>query len=207
MLSAEQTGAVACLADGRRLILASSSPFRRELLSRLGLPFTALSPDIDESKLRGESAQDLTGRLAHGKAKCIAERRPRSLVIGSDQVAVMDDCILGKPGHHNAALAQLRAASGKVVCFYTGLCLYDSDSERTQTAVVDYRVHFRTLSEDTIERYLRAEHPYQCAGSFKSEKLGIALCDRLQGDDPTALIGLPLIKLVDMLAQESILIP
>ena len=206
-LSANETPPPSRLADGRRLILASSSPFRRELLSRLGLPFTTLSPAVDESVQTGEAAEDLTTRLARAKAQTIAAQCPNSLVIGSDQVAVLDSRILGKPGHHAAACAQLRSASGKTVRFYTGLCLYDSNSGRAQTAVVDYQVHFRDLSDAMIERYLQRETPYQCAGSFKSERLGIALFSRLQGDDPTALIGLPLIKLVDMLAQEHIFVP
>jgi len=195
------------LPDGRKLILASSSPFRRELLARLGLPFCTEAPHVDETAQAGESASALTERLAQAKAQAVAARHTDALVIGSDQVAQLDQHILGKPGHHAVAVKQLKAASGKAVRFFTGLCLYDSTSGRCQSAVIPFQVHFRELSDEMIERYLRRETPYQCAGSFKSEGLGIALFRRLQGDDPNALIGLPLIKLITMLAAEHINVP
>ncbi len=195
------------LADGRRLILASTSPFRRELLARLGLAFEALPPGVDETPLPGEPAETLVARLAHAKAAAIAAHAPGALVIGSDQAAVLDGRILGKPGDHARALEQLRAASGRAVDFFTGLCLIDADSGRAQLEVVPFRVHFRTLDETRLERYLRHEQPYDCAGSFKSEGLGIALFERLEGDDPNALIGLPLIRLVRMLEAEGLEMP
>ncbi len=195
------------LADGRRLILASTSPFRRELLARLGLPFETRAPEIDESPLAGEAAAVLVARLAEAKARSIAVRDARILVIGSDQVAVLDGGILGKPGNHERALEQLLRASGKTVVFHTGLCVVDSDSGRAQVDVVPFRVVFRKLDLARIERYLRREQPYQCAGSFKSEGLGIALFERLEGDDPTSLIGLPLIRLTRMLEAEGIAVP
>lgn len=192
------------LADGRRLLLASTSPFRRELLARLQLPFQVVAPHVDETPLQDERPADLTARLAESKAGAVAAAEFRALVIGSDQVAVLDGRILGKPGSHERALAQLTRASGRTVMFYTGLCLLDSDSGRRQVEVVPFRVIFRRLTEAQIERYLRREQPYHCAGSFKSEGLGIALFERLEGEDPTSLIGLPLIRLVRMLEVEGV---
>ena len=192
------------LEDGRRLILASTSPFRCELLRRLCLPFEIQAPDIDEMPLANEQAQPLVGRLAAAKACAIACKNTKSLVIGSDQVAVLDGKILGKPGHHEQASEQLLQASGRRVAFYTGIALIDSDSRRSQVAVVTFHVHFRELSSRQIESYLQREQPYQCAGSFKAEGLGIALFDRLEGDDPSSLIGLPLIRLTRMLEIEGV---
>ena len=192
------------LAGGRRLILASTSPFRRELLARLALPFTAQAPDTDETRQPAESAPALVARLARAKAEAVAMREPNALLIGSDQAAVLDNDILGKPGDHANALAQLRRASGRTVSFHTGLCLLDSASGQCQVAVETFRVVFRTLSETQIEHYLRREQPYGCAGSFKSEGLGIALFERLEGDDPTGLIGLPLIRLTRMLEAAGV---
>ncbi|MEZ5585173.1 MAG: nucleoside triphosphate pyrophosphatase [Candidatus Competibacteraceae bacterium] len=192
------------LADGRRLILASTSPFRKDLLSRLGLPFETRAPDIDESRLPGEDAVALVARLAEGKARAVARHESGALVIGSDQVAVLDADILGKPGTHDRAVAQLARAAGNTVTFQTGLCLLDSDSDRMQIDTVPFQVVFRPLQSHQIEAYLRREQPYQCAGSFKSEGLGIALFERLIGDDPNSLIGLPLIRLVKMLESESV---
>lgn len=188
-----------CLSDGRRLVLASTSPFRRELLARLGLPFSTQAPDADESHLPGEDAPALVARLAGLKAQAVACYEPAALIIGSDQAAVLDGEIIGKPGDHERAAAQLRRASGRIVTFYTGLYLLDSASDQHQMAVEPFRVAFRPLTTAMIEGYLRRERPYQCAGSFKSEGLGIALFERLEGDDPSSLIGLPLIRLTRML--------
>ncbi len=190
-----------------QLVLASSSPFRRQLLERLAIPFQTAAPDVDERPLPGETAEDLVRRLARAKAAAIAARRPEALVIGSDQVAVIDGEIIGKPGDHAAATRQLERAAGKTVRFLTGLCLIHAPSGRTQLEVVPFAVEFRALSAQQIENYLRREQPYDCAGSFRSEGLGIALFERLIGDDPTALIGLPLIRLVRMLEQEGLRIP
>jgi septum formation protein len=187
------------LSDGRRLILASTSPFRRELLARLGLPFTVRAPDVDETRWPAEGAAALVRRLAEWKARRVAEEESTALIIGSDQVAVLDGEIIGKPGDHLQAVEQLQRASGRGVVFYTGLCLLDGASGRRQVAVESFQVMFRTLTVEMIEHYLQREQPYQCAGSFKSEGLGIALFERLEGDDPTSLIGLPLIRLVRML--------
>lgn len=190
------------------LVLASSSPFRRQLLTRLGLPFVCDSPDIDEQPLADETPQALVMRLAESKAATVAQRRPGALVIGSDQVAVLaDGRIIGKPGNETRAAEQLAAASGASVTFLTGLCLLNSASGRRQTLCEPFRVHFRQLSPDTIARYIDQEQPLNCAGSFKSEGLGITLFRRLEGDDPNALIGLPLIRLTDMLAEEGIALP
>jgi septum formation protein len=188
----------------RPLILASTSPFRRDLLARLGLPFTVQAPDADETPQPGEDAPALVARLGTHKAQTVARHHPAALIIGSDQAAVLDDQIIGKPGDHERAMAQLRRASGRTVTFYTGLCLLDSASGQQQVAVELFRVVFRTLTEPRIESYLRREQPYQCAGSFKSEGLGIALFERLEGDDPTTLIGLPLIRLTRMLEAAGV---
>lgn len=186
------------------IILASSSPFRKELLQRLQLPFETISPDIDEKNSHGESPQALVARLALAKANAIAEHYIDALIIGSDQVAVLDDQILGKPGSHERAHQQLRAASGKRVLFLTGLCLLDSRDGTHQDVVVPFEVEFRQLNQTMIEAYLKKEQPYHCAGSFKSEGLGITLFERLGGDDPTALIGLPLIQLTRMLERAGV---
>lgn len=188
----------------RRLILASTSPFRRMLLERLALPFEVRAPDVDETPLAGESPTDLVRRLARAKALAVAGVRPGSLVIGSDQVAVHGGRVVGKPGDHDAAVEQLRAASGQRITLYTGLALVDADSGRGQLEVVPFHVHFRRLDDGMIERYLRREQPYNCAGSIRSEGLGIALLARFEGDDPNALVGLPLIRLVAMLEAEGV---
>jgi MAF protein len=188
------------------LVLASTSPFRRELLERLGIPFRTVAPDADETALPGETPQALVGRLARLKARA-AGATHRGLIIGSDQVATTGSDILGKPGNHERAVAQLRYLSGKRVSFHTGLCLLDSVSGNCQVDVVPYHVVFRTLDDAQIEHYLRADQPYHCAGSFKSEGLGITLFERMEGDDPTALIGLPLIRLTSMLKQAGIVLP
>ncbi|MNQ14030.1 Maf-like protein YceF [compost metagenome] len=189
------------------LILASSSPYRRALLERLHLPFACQAPEIDESPLPGESAERLVCRLAEQKSRALASRHHQHLIIGSDQVAALDGQILGKPHTFERAREQLRAASGASVTFYTGLCLHNSQSGHTQTACIPFTVHFRTLDDACIERYLRLEQPYDCAGSFKSEGLGISLFRSTAGEDATSLIGLPLIRLVDMLLAEGVQIP
>jgi len=187
-----------------QLILASTSPFRRELLDKLGLTFATASPEIDETPQPGESAADLVARLAEAKARAVAAEHPDTLIIGSDQVAVLGEEILGKPGQHDRAVAQLQAASGQAVTFLTGLCLFNSGTSQARTVIEPFKVVFRELSDAQIENYLRREQPYNCAGSFKSEGLGIALFRRLEGDDPNALVGLPLIRLIEMLEREGL---
>lgn len=186
------------------LILGSSSPFRAEVLKKLGIDFIQHSPDIDESVLEGETAPSLVERLAKEKALAIAKDYPEALIIGSDQVAVIDGKILGKPGNHETAVKQLLSASGKAVIFYTGLALYNTQNQTMHHLVEPFTVHFRSLSEKQIHFYLEHEKPYQCAGSFKSEGLGIALFTKLEGDDPNSLIGLPLIKLIELLNREGV---
>ncbi len=189
------------------LVLASTSPFRAQLLTRLGLPFETDSPAVDESHLPDETAEALVQRLARAKAEAVAGRHPDSLIIGSDQVAVIDGEILGKPGERDRAIAQLQRASGKAVTFFTGLCLHNSRSGRSQVVCEPFRVHFRDLDTQQITRYIDREQPLNCAGSFKSEGLGITLFRRLEGDDPNALIGLPLIRLTEMLHDEGVSLP
>lgn len=191
-------------ADSPPLILGSTSPYRRQLLERLGLAFETDAPEVDESRHAGESPQALVARLSEAKAHAVAARHPSALVIGSDQVAVLDGQIMGKPGGHGAAVRQLQRASGRTVTFYTGLCLLNAASDQGQLEVVPFRVVFRALSAEQIERYLRREQPYNCAGSFKSEGLGIALFERMEGDDPSTLMGLPLIRLTRMLEREGV---
>ena len=181
------------------LILASSSIYRQELLNRLRLPFTAISPAIDESPRPGELPAITAQRLAAEKTRALAHRHPNALIIGSDQVAVLGQVRLGKPGDHATAVKQLQAASGKSVFFHTALCVLDSESGQSQASVATNEVKFRVLTNEQIERYLSAEKPYDCAGSAKSEGLGIALIEHIRGDDPNALIGLPLIQLVTTL--------
>lgn len=188
----------------QQLVLGSTSPFRKALLEKLKLEFITDSPDINESRQENESPEQLVARLACEKARAVAERHPDSLIIGSDQVAINGGEILGKPGNHEKAMQQLLNASGRTVTFLTGLCLYNSASGSEQVAVEPFRVHFRELSSDQIDNYLKAEQPYNCAGSFKSEAMGIALFEKLEGDDPNSLIGLPLIQLIRMLEKEGI---
>ncbi len=187
-----------------KLILASSSPYRRELLERLRIPFEIMPPELDETPLAGETPQQLTERLAIAKARTIADRQRQALVIGSDQVAVYNGSIVGKPHSHERAVEQLRAASGKVVTLYTGLALINAATGRVQCEVIPYRVAFRPLTDEMIESYLRKEQPYACAGSVRSEGLGISLLEKFDGDDPNTLIGLPLIRLVRMLENEGV---
>ncbi|MCG6970340.1 MAG: Maf-like protein [Gammaproteobacteria bacterium] len=190
-----------------QLVLASTSPFRLAVLKKLPLSFDTDSPDIDETALPNESPEQLVNRLAEAKARAVAPRHAHSLIIGSDQVAVLNGHILGKPGNHDNAVKQLRDASGQKVEFKTGLCLLNSDTGQAQVACVPFTVQFRQLSDAQIERYLAHEQPYNCAGSFKSEGLGITLFEKLLGDDPNTLIGLPLIELVRMLEKEGITLP
>ncbi|WP_028108144.1 Maf family protein [Ferrimonas futtsuensis] len=185
------------------LILGSTSPFRREILEKLNLPFSCEKPEVDETPLENETAYQLVMRLAEAKARAAGTQHDDAWVIGSDQVAVIDDEILGKPGNHQTAIEQLTAASGKKVTFYTSLCLLNTDTGESQVDVETFKVYFRTLSHKQIDAYLKAEQPYNCAGSFKSEGLGIALFDRLSGRDPNTLMGLPLIRLTEMLQAEG----
>jgi len=187
-----------------KLVLASTSIYRKELLNRLGLPFVTTAPEVDESSRDDESPEQLVGRLAEAKARAVAPQHPDALIIGSDQAATVAGRILGKPGGHQQAVAQLRLASGKHLQFFTGLCLLNAHTGAAQVEVVPFTVVFRALDDRQIENYLRREQPYHCAGSFKSEALGIALCERLEGEDPNALIGLPLIRLIHMLEKEGI---
>jgi MAF protein len=187
-----------------KLVLGSTSPFRKALLEKLQLDFTTDKPQIDESRKPDETPEQLVARLACEKAQAVAVRQPDSLIIGSDQVAVNGDAILGKPGDHDTAMTQLRNASGKKVTFLTGLCLLNSSSGEKQVIVEPFHVHFRALNDEQIDNYLKAEQPYNCAGSFKSEAMGIALFERLEGDDPNSLIGLPLIQLIRMLEKEGV---
>lgn len=186
------------------IILGSSSPYRSELLAKLKLPFSTASPNIDESPLVGESPAQLVLRLAENKARKVAESNLSALVIGSDQVAILDGEILGKPGTAENAIKQLLAASGKTVTFLTGLALYNAANQQMQSIVEPFEVNFRSLSETQIRRYVDLEQPFDCAGSFKSEGLGISLFSELRGSDPNSLIGLPLIRLTDMLAAQGV---
>jgi septum formation protein len=181
------------------IILGSTSIYRKELLERLMIPFRVEAPDIDESPRPGESPQELVARLSAEKARSVARSNPGSLVIGSDQVAVHDGVIVGKPHTHERAMEMLRTANGRKVMLYTGLALVDADSGEEQVEVVPFEVVFRKLTDQQLENYLLKEQPYHCAGSVKSEGLGIALLERFEGEDPNTLIGLPLIRLVRML--------
>ena len=190
-----------------QLVLGSTSPFRKALLEKLGIPFVTDAPLADESPRPGEHADQLAMRLAELKARDVATRHTDALIIGSDQVACINADIVGKPGNRENAIAQLTAASGKAVTFHTGLCLYNSRSGRSQVAVERFTVNFRNLDRGQVERYVDRERPFNCAGSFKSEGYGITLFDSLEGRDPNTLIGLPLILLVEMLGNEGIVLP
>jgi len=185
------------------LILGSSSLFRKALLERLHIDFECDSPSIDETPLQNEHIEDMVIRLATEKAKAIAERHPDALIIGSDQSAVLNGEKLSKPGNFENAFKQLSQASGQKVVFQTGLCLLNTKTGNIQSTCVPYTVVFKQLTPTMIENYLHKEEPYNCAGSFKSEALGIALFERFEGSDPNALIGLPLIKLISFLANEG----
>jgi septum formation protein len=189
------------------LVLASTSPYRRELLSRLGLPFEVARPEVDETPLTGESPEALARRLAGAKARAISLRQPDAWVIGSDQVAELDGSALGKPGSFERAADQLAAASGKRVAFHTAVCLVHHREHATIAFADRTLVHFRPLANGEIERYLHAEQPYDCAGSFKAEGLGITLFDAIMTSDPTALVGLPLIALSRALRQAGFALP
>ncbi len=184
-----------------RLVLGSSSPFRKALLEKLDLSFDCDSPDIDETPLKDESPKDMVERLAKLKAQAIAVRHPQSIIIASDQCATLDGKIIGKPGDHAGAVEQLTNASGRAVTFYTSLCVYNAGTNQFEECVEPFYVYFRELTTEQIENYLNKEQPYNCAGSFKSEGLGISLFERLEGNDPNTLIGLPLIKLIKMLER------
>ncbi|MGE8439548.1 MAG: Maf family protein [Pseudomonas palmensis] len=189
------------------LLLASSSPYRRELLARLQLPFAWAAPDIDEQRIGEEPAPELVKRLARHKAEALAASHPGHLIIGSDQVAVLGEQILGKPHTFEKACEQLLAASGNHVTFLTGVALLNTQSGHCEVDCVPFTVHMRELDLPRIERYLRAEQPYDCAGSFKCEGLGVSLFQSTHGCDVTSLVGLPLIRLVDMLLKEGVSIP
>jgi septum formation protein len=186
------------------IILASTSPFRRTILQKLAIDFNTESPNIDETARPGESPLNLVKRLAQAKAQVIAVNHENALVIGSDQVAVFNNCIVGKPHTHENAVKQLTAFSGQHVTFLTGLSLVNSHTGNVQTIVDEFSVYFRQLTFKQINNYLLSETPYNCAGSFKSEGMGICLFDKLEGDDPNTLIGLPLIRLVALLGNEGV---
>lgn len=189
------------------IVLGSSSVFRRQLLEKLLEQFDTCSPDIDESPLPGEDPAQLVQRLALQKAEAVAKAHPDALIIASDQVSVLDGRINGKPGNYENAFRQLKSSSGKQVSFFTSLCLYDATTAKYQLDVEPVQVYFRELSDTQIERYLKKETPYNCAGGFKSEGFGITLFSRLEGRDPNTLIGLPLIRLVEMLAAAGVQLP
>ncbi|WP_434744984.1 Maf family protein [Candidatus Pantoea rara] len=186
------------------ILLASTSPFRQALLHKLGLPFITAAPEVDETPQQGETAEALVTRLAVAKAQALAKMYPGHWIIGSDQVCVLDDQITGKPHTAENARAQLRAASGKAITFYTGLALFHPDNNQLLQCCEPFVVHFRMLTDAEIAGYVEKEQPLQCAGSFKSEGLGICLFDRLEGRDPNTLVGLPLIALNEMLQQAGI---
>jgi septum formation protein len=188
----------------RPLVLGSTSRYRRELLERLRLPFQVAAPDVDEAPTTGETPTATALRLSEAKARAVAARFPAALVIGSDQVAECDGQPIGKPGNRDNAIAQLRLLAGRTVVFHTGLALVDAPSGRCQTAMFDVASTFRALEPAEIDAYVDREQPFDCAGSVRSEALGIALFDRIVSDDPTALIGLPLIALIRMLRAEGV---
>ena len=190
--------------NSQLLVLASSSVYRKELLKRLNLPFETIAPDVDETPLPQESARATSVRLAEVKARAVAGKYPDALIIGSDQVAILEGSQLGKPLTHDNAVKQLRAMRGKTTHFYTALTLLNSKTGHMQTEVAENFVTLRQLDDEEIENYLLREQPYHCAGSAKTEGLGIALISRMAGDDPNALVGLPLILLVEMLKRENV---
>ena len=189
------------------LVLASTSPYRKNVLNRLHIPFTTFAPNIDETPQPSEFPTALVARLSESKTRAAQSIYPKALVIGSDQIALLDNkTILGKPGGHEQAVQQLSLVSGKQVDFLTGLCLLNTESNQTQIDIVRFSVIFRELTSRQIENYLRQDKPYNCSGSFKSEGLGIVLIEQMLGNDPTAIIGLPLIRLVRMLEVERVAI-
>jgi MAF protein len=191
----------------QKIILASSSPYRKELLKRLGITFTTVSPEVNERYFQDELISDYVLRLAKTKAESIVSKNDSSLIIAADQALQCDKKILGKPGNYNKAKEQLIFMSNRSLTFYTGLCLINTETKIIEEDVVSFRVDFRKLTESEIENYLVKEKPYDCVGSFKSEKLGISLLKKMNGDDPTALIGLPLIRLCKMLRNQGVDIP
>jgi len=190
-----------------QLVLASTSPYRRELLARLGVPFEVAAPDVDETPLPGESPDDTAQRLSVLKARAVAKQFPDALIIGSDQVALLEGVQLGKPGTHEKAVEQLKSMRGKALEFHTALTLLNARTGATQTANVPVRLVMRDYTDAQIETYLRRDQPYNCCGSAKSESLGIALIARFETEDPNALVGLPLIALCDMLRAEGVALP
>ena len=186
-----------------QIVLASTSPYRRELLEKLGMPFITAAPLVDETPIPGEDARQLVMRLAQAKAQALSPEYPNHLIIGSDQVCVLDGKIVGKPHTEEKAVEQLLIARNSIVTFYTGLALYNSSAGNLQVICEPFDVHFRHLSEQEIRNYVHKEQPLQCAGSFKSEGLGITLFERLSGKDPNTLVGLPLISLCEMLRNEG----
>lgn len=190
--------------NSQPLVLASTSPYRGELLARLRIPFQTAAPDVDETPLPNESAKQTSWRLSRAKAQAVAASYPEALIIGSDQVALLADKQLGKPLTHDNAVLQLRAMRGQTVIFYTALTLFNAQTGNIQTEVAVNKVNYRELTDAQIENYLHAEQPYNCAGSAKSEGLGITLVRSMEGDDPNALVGLPLILLVNMLLREGV---
>lgn len=188
----------------QKLILASTSPYRRELLGRLGLAFEVANPQTDESPLFGEPPESMALRLSEAKARAVAQAHPDALIIGSDQVATVNGNIYGKPGTHERAVKQLRELSGKTVNFFTGLCLLNARTGEAEVRGIPTLVTFRELTDSEIDNYLHREPAYNCAGSAKSEGLGIALMSSMRGDDPNALVGLPLIALCDMLRKQGL---
>ena len=187
-----------------QIVLASTSPFRRELLARLGLPFEIANPEVDETPFVGETPEATALRLSEAKARAVAKRFPDALIIGSDQVACLDGRVFGKPGTHENAVLQLQTMRGRSVNFFTGLCLLNAKTGTARVRGVPTMVTFRHLDDDEIDNYLRKEEPYNCAGSAKSEGLGIAVIARMEGEDPNALVGLPLIALCDLFREEEI---
>jgi septum formation protein len=188
----------------RALVLASTSVYREGLLSRLGLPFTTASPEVDETPRPGESPAATARRLAEAKARAVAAHHPQALVLGSDQVADLDGVAIGKPVDHADAVRQLTLISGRAIVFHTGVALVNAASGRAHVRVVEVTTKFRTLTRAAIEQYLRRDRPYDCAASIKAETLGIAVVESIRSDDPTALIGLPLIAVVDLLRIEGV---
>jgi septum formation protein len=193
--------------SGPKLVLASTSPYRRQLLERFGVRFTVAAPDVDETPLPGESAIDLTNRLARAKAEVVAHRHPASVVIGSDQVALFGRDVIGKPGNPERCIEQLKMLSGERLAFHTAVNVIHSDTGSNQSHLDITTVYFRKLTKEEIERYVARERPVSCAGGFKAEALGISLFDRIESQDPTALIGLPLIWLADALRRTGFALP
>ena len=190
--------------SNRQIVLASSSPFRRELLERLQISFITASPEVDERTLPGETPEETALRLSVAKARALAAQYPEALIIGSDQVAYLDANLFGKPGNHDNAVLQLQKMRGRTVNFFNGICLLNAKTGKAQVRGIPTLVTFRNLSDDEIENYLRREQPYNCAGSAKSEGLGIALIAKMEGEDPNALIGLPLIALCELFRLENV---